>query len=127
MIHTVCVNLKKMKKITGPVMALHSGNVAYRKGNFQNHISKNLRTDSSSSLKSVYTKYFSFFEIPSRNGSNQLKTTFSVGKLNLPSIWTFYFFCIFEPLRIEISENERHLVYTIFEEESESTLRFAKA
>ena len=114
-----------MKKITGPVMALHSANVAYRKVNLQNHISKNQRTDSSSSLKSAYTKYFSFFEIPSRNGSNQLETTFSVGKLNLPSIWTF-FFGIFEPLWIEIFENEWHLVYTIFEEEYESTLRFAK-
>ena len=101
-----------------------SANMAYWKVNFQNHILIILRTYSSSSLKGVYTNYFSFLEIPARSGSNQQKTTFSVGKLNLPSISMV--FCIFEQLLIGIFKKEWHFEYTLFEEESESTIRFSK-
>ena len=54
----------------------------YEKVNFQNHFFTNLKVDSDSSQKSVYTNYSSFLNIPTRSWSNTQKRPFFEGKLN---------------------------------------------
>ena len=72
----------------------------YEKVNFQNHFFTNLKVDSDSSQKSVYTNYSSFLNIPTRSWSNTQKRPFFEGKLDLPSISKVFY--LFDQLLIRI-------------------------
>ena len=91
---------------------------------FQSHIIAYLTADSDSSSKSIYTKCLSFFNIPSGKGSKITKNAFSPTFLNLPP--NLSVFCIFYLVPIKKLKKERHFVYTLFYEESESAIGIVK-
>ena len=79
---------------------------------FKNHIFRNLRPDSDSSQKSVYTNYFPFSKILTGSWSNMYKTFKIQGKLNLPSKKSI--FALFDLLPMKILKKEEQFVYTFF-------------